>query len=63
MSKNYDVDKVKYLYEKYGSLQGVSMRTGYAPGTVKKILQEQGIELKKYVPPRWNIKETYKEKN
>lgn len=58
--KIYDVDKVVQLYEKYGTLSGVSMRTGYATGTVKKILQEQGVELKKYIPPRWNIKETYK---
>lgn len=58
MSKKiFDVDKVLYLYEKYGTLAAVHMRLGYAPTTIKKILLENKVELKKYVPARWDIKQ------
>jgi len=54
--KVYDTEKVVYLYKKYGSLTAVHMRLGYAPGTIKKILAENGVELKKYTAARWDIK-------
>lgn len=54
--KTFDVDKILQLYEKYGTLNGVAMRTGYSPASIKKILLKNGVELKKYIPPRWNIK-------
>jgi len=54
--KIYDTEKVLYLYEKYGTLTAVHMRLGYAPPTIKKILLENGVELKKHIPVRWDIK-------
>jgi DNA invertase Pin-like site-specific DNA recombinase len=59
MSKKLFIDKenVIRLYKKYGTLSAVAMRTGHGSLTVKKILVENGIELNKYVPPRWNYKE------
>ena len=57
MSKKvYDVANILYLYEKYKTIADTAMRSGYSTGTVKKILVENGVELKKYIPPRWNIK-------
>ncbi|WP_026884301.1 hypothetical protein [Clostridium akagii] len=56
MKKQYDVEKIKQLYEKYGTLNGVAIRIGCASGTVKKILEENNVEIKKYVAPRWNFK-------
>lgn len=53
--KIFDEAKVLRLYEKYGTVNGVAMRSCYSTGTVKKILLENGVELKKYIPPRWNI--------
>ena len=53
--KIYDTEKVVYLYEKYGSLTDVRMRLGYSPNIIKKILLENGVEIKKYVPKRWDI--------
>ncbi|MBU3155155.1 hypothetical protein [Clostridium estertheticum] len=50
--KVYDTEKILYLYEKYGTLTAVHMRLGYAPTTIKKILLENEVELKKYVPER-----------
>ncbi|MCB2300447.1 hypothetical protein [Clostridium tagluense] len=57
--KIYDVTKVLYLYEKYGTLTAVHMRLGYAPSSIKKILAENGVELKKYVPARWDINQIF----
>lgn len=57
--KIYDVEKVLYLYEKYGTLIAVHMRLGYAPGSIKRILAENGVELKKYVPVSWDIKQRF----
>jgi len=54
--KVYDIEKVLYLYEKYGTLAAVHMRLGYASTTIKRILLENEVELKKYIPPRWDIK-------
>ena len=54
--KVYDVNKVLYLYKKYGTLAAVHMRLGYASKTIKRILAENGVELQKYVPKRWDIK-------
>lgn len=60
MHKNvYDVDHVLKLYDKYGSMNAVALRTGYGAGTVKRILLENGVELKKYVPPRWDFKKKF----
>jgi hypothetical protein len=53
--KVYDVANVLYLYEKYKTITDTAMRSGYGKGTIKKILVENGVELKKYIPPRWNI--------
>ncbi|MBZ9633044.1 hypothetical protein [Clostridium sp. FP1] len=58
--KIYDTEKVLYLYEKYGTLTAVHMRLGYAPRSIKKILLENGVELKRYVPERWDIKQSFK---
>jgi len=55
--KIFDEVKVLYLYEKYGTLQGVSMRLGYSTITIKRILSENGVELKKYKAARWDIKQ------
>lgn len=58
MSKKvFDVKRVLELYEKYGTITSTAMRSGYSTGKVKKILLENGVELKKYIPPRWNIKQ------
>jgi hypothetical protein len=57
MRKQYDVEKIKYLYEKYGTLKDVAIRIGCAPETAKKLLKENNIEIKKYIPPRFNFKE------
>lgn len=58
MSKKFiDKEKIISLYRKYGTLNAVAMRTGHASLTVKKILVENGIEINKYVPVRWNYKE------
>lgn len=53
--KVYDTVKVVYLYKKYGSLTAVRMRLGYATTIIKKILLENGVELNKHVPKRWDI--------
>jgi hypothetical protein len=58
--KIFDTANVLYLYEKYGTFRGVAMRTGYSTITIKNILLENGVELKKYTPARWNIKQNYK---
>ena len=57
--KVYDLDKILYLYKKYGTLQAVQMRLGYAPTTIKRLLLENGVELKKHVPVRWDIKQKF----
>ena len=55
--KVYDIANVLYLYKKYKTLTSVAMRSGYSAGTVKRILLENGVELQKYIPPRWDIKQ------
>ena len=57
--KIYDIKKVLYFYEKYGTLAAVHMRLGYASCTIKKILQENGVVVKKYVPDRWDINQRF----
>jgi len=57
--KIYDIEKILYLYEKYGTLTAVHIRLGYAPESIKKILAENGVELKKYVPAGWDIKQRF----
>ena len=54
--KVYDIEKILYLYAKYKSIRAVNMRLGYAPATIKKLLSANGVELIKYVPVRWDIK-------
>jgi len=61
--KIYDTEKILYLYKKYGTIQSVQMRLGYAPATIKKLLLENGVELKKHIPVRWDIKQNLKNKN
>lgn len=56
MGKVYDVDKILKLYKKYETVNAVALRTGYGAGTVKRILLENNVELKKYTPERWNFK-------
>lgn len=55
--KVYDIEKILYLYEKYGTLNAVRMRTGYGSKKIKEILIGRGIELNKYIPERWDFKE------
>ena len=55
MGKQYDIDNIIYLYEKYGTITAVAIRTGHANKTIKKILQENDVGLKPYIPPRFNI--------
>ena len=57
--KVFDVAKVLYLYEKYGTLQGVAMRLGYSTITIKRILSENKVELKKHKVAGWNIKQRF----
>lgn len=55
--KTIDKENIIRLYKKYGTLSAVALRTGHGAVTVKKVLTEEGIEINKYVPPRWNYKE------
>ena len=57
--KIFDVDRVLYLYDKYKTLNGVTMRTGYASTTVKRILLENEVEIKRHIPTRWDIKQRF----
>ena len=59
VKKVYDITEMKRLYKKYGTLRDVSMRMGCASCTVKKILIENGVTIKKYVPTTWDIKERF----
>ncbi|GKU24494.1 hypothetical protein [Clostridium folliculivorans] len=58
--KVYDIEKILFLYQKYGSLNAVRMRTGYGSQKIKEILIGRGIELKKYIPERWDFKDKIK---
>ena len=53
--KIYDVEEVVRLYKKYGTVHAVTMRMSIGTKTVKKILEEQGIEIKKYVPGKFEV--------
>lgn len=54
--KKYNVAKILYLYAKYGSLNAVRMRMNIAPSTIKEILIENNIEIKKPPVAIWNLK-------
>ena len=57
--KIYDVEEVVRLYKKYGTVHAVTMRMGIGAKIVKEILEEQKIEIKKYVPSRYDIKQRF----
>lgn len=54
--KIIDVDRVLELYKKYGSVNAVIMRTGHGASTIKKILSQNGVEIKKHKPQHWDFK-------
>lgn len=56
MKSNIDVDKILNLYKKYGSVNAVIMRTGHGASTIKKILIENGVEIRKYKHQPWDYK-------
>jgi hypothetical protein len=53
---NIDINRAKEFYEKYGSLNRAALSLDCSPKTLKKLLIENGVEIKIYIPERWNIK-------
>lgn len=54
--KMIDKNRAIELYEKYGSMNRAALSLGCSPAKLKQILVENGIKIKKYKAPRWNIK-------
>lgn len=52
---NIDINRAKELYEKYGTLTRAALSVGCSATTLKRLLIENGVEIKPYVPKRWNI--------
>ncbi|MDD3224739.1 MAG: hypothetical protein PHX70_08600 [Clostridium sp.] len=46
--------KIINLYEKYGTINQVVMRTGNAYPTIKKVLRENQIAIKPFPKPRYD---------
>ena len=59
-NKIYDEDRIVELYKKYGSYNRAALSAGCSPGKVKSVILGKGIEVKEYVPARFNIKTTLK---
>ena len=53
--KIIDVHRAVELYDKYGSLNRAALSLDCSPTTLKKLLVNNGIELKKHKPHRWNM--------
>lgn len=54
-AKYIDVNRAIELYKKYGSLNRAALSMGCSPWKLKNVLVENGIKIKSYVAPRWNI--------
>ncbi|AGK97377.1 hypothetical protein [Clostridium pasteurianum] len=52
---NIQIDRAKELYEKYGTLARAALSLGCSPTTLKRLLIENGVEIKPYVAKRWNV--------
>lgn len=52
---NIEVNRAIELYEKYGSLNRAALSLSCSPVTLKKLLIENGVEIKKYTPKHWDI--------
>ncbi|EDK35310.1 hypothetical protein [Clostridium kluyveri] len=54
-AKAIDVNRAIELYNKYGSLNRAALSVDCAPTTLKNILIENGVEIKRHKAPRWGI--------
>lgn len=54
--KIIDLHRAIELYNKFGSLNRTALSLDCSPTTLKKLLIDNGIELKKYKPAKLNMK-------
>jgi hypothetical protein len=50
-----DKDRVVELYAKFGTINRTVLSAGCSAAKVKEILIERGVEIKPYIPKRFNI--------
>lgn len=53
--KSIDVERAIELYNKYGSINRAALSMDCSAAKLKRVLVENGVELKKHKPPRLNM--------
>ncbi|MFT5872798.1 MAG: hypothetical protein ACI8WT_001735 [Clostridium sp.] len=54
--KIIDINRAIELYKKYGSMNRAALSLDCSAIKLKQVLVENGIEIKKYKPAKWDIK-------